>query len=275
MKTPIYADLDQIVFEGRSQDYGAYQMRQRYNRILTRAMLIAFLLFISITGLPKVISWISPVVYEEVCLDENPPLEDWTEVELEDKVDEPEVPAIPLPPQPPMATVAVSIPTPTPKEDLEQEVIIAAIADLDSAAVGLVTVEGPTGEEYPWTEIEKKGKCPTCPPTETEVPEEEISSTTFVLLEKEPQAVNMDELRKLIGYPAMAIEAQIEGKVILRIQIDKNGDYVKHIVVKEPHPILTRAVTEKISHLKMTPGIQAGKPIKVWVTLPFDFHLLK
>ena len=60
MKTPIYADLDKIVFEGRPQEYGAYQMRKRYNRYLTRAMLLAFLLFISITALPKMISWVSP-----------------------------------------------------------------------------------------------------------------------------------------------------------------------------------------------------------------------
>ena len=71
----------------------------------------------------------------------------------------------------------------------------------------------------------------------------------------------------------MAKEAEIQGRVTLRVMVDKMGNYVKHIVLKDPHPILTRAVTEKIHLLKRTPGIQAGKPIKVWVTLPFNFEL--
>ena len=73
----------------------------------------------------------------------------------------------------------------------------------------------------------------------------------------------------------MAKEAEIEGKVIVRVQVDKEGKYVKHLVIKDPHPILTKAVTDKINMLSFTPGIQAGKPIKVWVTIPFDFKLLK
>ncbi|MEM7038326.1 MAG: energy transducer TonB, partial [Bacteroidota bacterium] len=97
----------------------------------------------------------------------------------------------------------------------------------------------------------------------------------FILLEKEPAAVNMDEIRKLIGYPPMAKEAEIEGKVIVRVLVNKFGDYVKHAVLKDPHPILTRAVEGKINVLKTTPGVQAGQPIPVWITIPFDFKLLK
>ena len=85
----------------------------------------------------------------------------------------------------------------------------------------------------------------------------------------------MDDIKKLIGYPPMAKEAEIEGKVILRVQVNKNGNYVKHIKIKDPHPLLTKAVEDQIHNLKFTPGVQAGKPIKVWVTIPFDFKLLK
>jgi protein TonB len=102
-----------------------------------------------------------------------------------------------------------------------------------------------------------------------------LGPNEFVLLEKEPTPVNLDQVKSLIGYPPMAKEAEIEGRVIIRIQVDKNGQYVKHIVIKDPHPILTKAVTDKISALSFTPGIQAGKPIKVWVTIPFNFELLK
>src|SRR5262245_38153658 len=60
MRETVYADLDEIVFEGRSKDYGAYEMRKKYNRYLERAALIAGLLFIFITSFPKVWDWIGP-----------------------------------------------------------------------------------------------------------------------------------------------------------------------------------------------------------------------
>jgi protein TonB len=54
MSETIYADLDEIVFEGRSKEYGAYEMRKKYNRFLERSALIAFILFIFLTGWPKI-----------------------------------------------------------------------------------------------------------------------------------------------------------------------------------------------------------------------------
>ncbi len=102
-----------------------------------------------------------------------------------------------------------------------------------------------------------------------------VSPNEFVLLEKEPAPLNLNELKRLIGYPRAAMEAEIEGKVILRVLVDERGQYVKHLVIKDAHPYLTNAVTSKISAIRFTPGIQKGKPIKVWVTIPFDFKLLQ
>ena len=63
--------------------------------------------------------------------------------------------------------------------------------------------------------------------------------------------------------------------MIVRVLVDKTGKYKKHVVLKDPHPILTKAVEKKLNMLQFTPGIQGGQPIKVWVTIPFDFKLLK
>ena len=108
-----------------------------------------------------------------------------------------------------------------------------------------------------------------------EAPKEDPDPNQFVMVEKEPAPVNMEDIKKLIGYPPPAKEAEIEGKVVVRILVGADGKYVRHIIVKNPHPILTKAVEDKLPALSFTPGIQAGKPIKVWVTIPFDFKLLK
>jgi periplasmic protein TonB len=277
MNTPIYADLDQIVFEGREQNYGAYHMRKRYNRILTRASLIAFLLFISITALPKVMDWIMPKLAEPVVTEETFVYGPEIPLPPKDLVEPVELPAQPAAPI--LKTLDMSVPTPTPAEQLIDEQIVAEITDADSAAIGTDTHDGDATNGYDWTTL-NNNPCPTCPPTDIETvvlvnPEDKDPSIdTFVLLEKEPKPVNLDELKGLIGYPKMAVEAGIEGKVIVRVLIDKHGNYKSHKVLKDAHPILNSAVNDKIHLLKMTPGIQAGKPISVWVTLPFNFELM-
>lgn len=276
MKT-IYADLDEIVFEGREKAYGAYEMRRKYNRLLSRAALIAFLVFVLFTFGTKLMDWISlgeeevveVVQMTPVQLSELPP-----PPSLDEEQAPPPPPKVNIPP-PVRAKIEFKVPKPAPDEEVDEEETIKEMEEIEEskADIGLEDVEGETDLGYDFGEIDGTGN------VEVEVVEEkkepEIGPNDFVLLEKEPAPVNMDDLRRMIGYPPMAKEAEIEGKVILRVQVDKNGKYVKHLVIKDPHPILTKAVTDKIRNLSFTPGIQAGKPIKVWVTIPFDFKLLK
>lgn len=88
-----------------------------------------------------------------------------------------------------------------------------------------------------------------------------------------PAPINMNEVQQVIGYPYAAIQANIEGYVILKILVDENGDYLKHIVLTSPHPILLKAVEEQVSNLKFTPAYQGGKTIKYWLVVPFKFKL--
>lgn len=97
--------------------------------------------------------------------------------------------------------------------------------------------------------------------------------TDFVAVEKEPQPLNYEEVRKRIGYPLLAKEAGIQGKVIVRVLVNKNGKYEKHIVLRSPHKMLTEAVERELPNLEFSPGIQAGRPVRVWVTTVFDFQL--
>ena len=270
MSETVYADLDEIVFEGRDKAYGAYELRKKYNRFLERAALIAFLLFISLTTLPKAIEWTGLFDHEEVEEIEVIPVQ-LSDLAEPPPLDEEEVPPPPpdLPP-PVRAQIEFKVPTPKPDDEVKEEETIKEMDELEDAKadIGTADVEGST-DGYDFGDIDGKA-------VEDVVvnAEPEVGPSDFVLLEKEPSPVNLDDLKKLIGYPPMAKEAEIEGKVIIRVQVDKTGHYVKHIVIKDPHPILTKAVTDKINTLTFTPGIQSGKPIKVWVTIPFDFKLL-
>lgn len=48
--------LDEIVFEGRNREYGAYALRQEYSGHLQKAMLIGITVFLFLILLPKVLS---------------------------------------------------------------------------------------------------------------------------------------------------------------------------------------------------------------------------
>lgn len=237
----VYADLDEIVFEGREKEYGAYQLRKSYNRFLERAALVAFILFLFVTGFPKVLPWILPEGGEEIEMIAA------TEVDLTappPSIDEEEVP--PPPPEvktpPPLkATIEFKVPKPTPDDEVEDTMTIALVDDLKDVDPGLKTEEGDPNAD-PFANMNTGDG-----PTEIEPePEKEIGANDFVPLEKEPAPVNLNDIKNLIGYPPMAREAEIEGKVTVRIQVDKNGKYVKHIVLKDPHPLLTKAVTDKL-----------------------------
>jgi periplasmic protein TonB len=83
----------------------------------------------------------------------------------------------------------------------------------------------------------------------------------------------MDDVKKAIGYPPVAKEAGIEGQVMLRILVDEQGNYIRHIISKAAHPLLQAEVEKHARELHFTPAIQGGKPIKFWVNIPFNFKL--
>jgi TonB family protein len=107
------------------------------------------------------------------------------------------------------------------------------------------------------------------------VPWPDPYATLEIVIDKLPEPINLLGFRGVTGYPALAKESEIEGEVILRVLVDNYGRYLKHIVLQDPHPMLTKAVTDKIEQLRFTPGIQNGKPVIWWVTVPFEFMLLK
>ncbi|HEX2898305.1 MAG TPA: energy transducer TonB [Bacteroidia bacterium] len=91
----------------------------------------------------------------------------------------------------------------------------------------------------------------------------------YITLEREPVPLSLDSVKQLIRRP----QACVEGKVIVRLMIDENGKYVKHLVLKTPQPMCTEAVEPVLHHLRFTPALMDGQAVKCWVTIPFKFGL--
>lgn len=91
-------------------------------------------------------------------------------------------------------------------------------------------------------------------------------------VEKAPEAVNLDQVRSSMVYPAIALEAQIEGRVSVKVLVDVDGSVIKTGSFSGPD-VFKDEVSEKSMNLKFTPGLQNGKPVKVWVTVPYRFNI--
>ena len=84
----------------------------------------------------------------------------------------------------------------------------------------------------------------------------------------------MQYLSKNIKYPVEAQKAGIQGRVIMQVIIDKNGNVTNPKVTQPVDPLLdTEAIRVTASMPKWKPGTQRGMPVNVKYTFPIVFRL--
>ena len=134
-----------------------------------------------------------------------------------------------------------------------------------------------------------KPKLPVAAQSDEEVQQETIEKTDFTGFEKEsdvdlpppdfvpydraPQPINLEQVKNMVEYPEIARKLGIEGRVWLKLWVDKEGNVRKVIVTKGVYPALDEAAKKAYKHLKFHPAMQRDKPVAVWVTMYFDFRL--
>ncbi len=74
-------------------------------------------------------------------------------------------------------------------------------------------------------------------------------------------------------YPKLALKAAIEGNVYTRLWVDEQGNVAEVKILNSDNAIFEDATDEAARQWKFYPAEHEGKPIAVWVTLPFRFKL--
>lgn len=75
-------------------------------------------------------------------------------------------------------------------------------------------------------------------------------------------------------YPIAAMNAGIEGIVIVQVFVDKNGRVTETSIMKGiPHSGLNGAVIKAIKSTKFKPAKHKGEPVGVWISIPVYFRL--
>lgn len=88
----------------------------------------------------------------------------------------------------------------------------------------------------------------------------------------------LEELYKWIDnnvqYPAVARENGIEGRVILKFIVEKDGSLSDSTVIHSVHPMVDREALRLVGQMpKWNPGRRAGVPVRVRYCLPIKFKL--
>ncbi|MCI4669053.1 MAG: M56 family metallopeptidase [Bacteroidia bacterium] len=87
--------------------------------------------------------------------------------------------------------------------------------------------------------------------------------------------LNINEVKKTIGYPKTAREQGIQGQVVVRILVDKEGKVRDFKTVMSESPVLEKAVLPHITELEFSPAAIDGKKASMWVNIPFRFVMLE
>ncbi|UZJ40738.1 energy transducer TonB [Prosthecochloris sp. SCSIO W1101] len=133
----------------------------------------------------------------------------------------------------------------------------------------------------------KKVKKEEAPPEQTLATQKEIRKAI-----QQPQGVeggigdsqiftNVDKMPSFIRqrkprYPSSARRAGIEGKVFVSVLISEKGKPIKAKIMKrEPsdQKVFDKSAVEAVMKSTYSPGIQHGRPVKVWLMIPIRFVL--
>ena len=109
--------------------------------------------------------------------------------------------------------------------------------------------------------------------------EEAEPKGVFDVVEQMPEfpggAVEMMKFLSMnVKYPAEASSKGIEGRVLVKFVIEKDGSITEARVVKSVNELLDAEALRVINLMpKWKPGMQNGKPVRVFFTLPVTFRL--
>jgi protein TonB len=254
-----WLDIDDLLFRSRNRDYGAYQLRKKYNSVLIFCVILSTLIMSLTVILPFVFTHHSDNVllgnrrYVQLNMEN-----------LEPPKEEIYVPPAPPPPQavhveeiakyvPPV--VVDSVP-PMEKTQLSTDEYLNQTTsdklDVNGTGIGDELSEGQDG-------------------TETDEP--------FFLVEVMPsfKGGGIEKFRVWVqnrtNYPLEAINKRIKGKVYLTFIVEKDGSVSNVIVVKGVDPLLDQEAVKAISESpKWTPGLQRGLPVRVRYSIPLNFN---
>jgi protein TonB len=106
-------------------------------------------------------------------------------------------------------------------------------------------------------------------PENIKIADDESPPADYVAVEKEPVIVKSVEPK----YPDMAVRTGLEGKVSVKIWVDKEGKPKEVDVLESDAEIFNEPAVEAARQFVFTPAYMNDGPVSVWVTITLRFAL--
>ncbi len=267
---PEKVTLDDIVFENRNKDYGAYFLRKNYANHLNRAVVIGVGIFTLIFGgawtyqryiddgviAPEKMVNYEPTYIREKIKESKQPLK---QKELQKSVQ--------AAPQ-----IEYTVPESVSDNTLKEESIPSTDV-LEVNVISGTTIEG-TGDAPPFTE----------PGTPVEVvkpaePEKTEDNSILETVEKLPEFPGgMAEMYKFINshikYPSAAQRGNISGRVFVKFVVEKDGSIGSIEILKGIGFGCDEEAARVIKSMpRWSPAKQNGKSVRVYYNMPVFYRL--
>ena len=264
-----------LVFEGRNQSYGAYQLRKSTGKRNLWALIIvalaAVLLYLGLqlqrmAEANKKVENTQAVALAKLN----------TEKKKEAKVEKKEI--IRQEPEKVVEQVKSSVKFTAPVIKKDEEVKEEDEIKLDEVqksdkAVGAFTVEG--NDEVGGAVLKAKEDIAAPEPPKHVVEETKI----FTVVEQMPMypggdAALMGYLRDNIHYPTVAAENGVHGRVVVGFVVERDGSITDVKVLRSVDPSLDREAMRVVKSMpRWTPGKQNGSAVRVKYQVPVTFRL--
>ena len=253
----------QLIFEKKSLDYGAYELRHNSPKRHFWALVIAIVLFVLGISVPVLIRQIIPQTK-----DKDVSVRIMTDIKLEKPKENAFLKE--LPPPPPMRnTVKFTPPVIKPDELVqdEEQPISQKEAVETKAAISNVTYDKGTDDVA----------APIATTTKTDITEE--PEKPFVIVEQMPQFPGGEKemmrfIKNNLRYPSSAIEMGISGTVTVNFVVGKDGKITRiHVIRGIGGGCDEEAVRILEKMPPWSPGRQGGIAVLVTYTVPFKFVL--
>lgn len=262
-----------LVFESKNKEYGAYVLRKETGKRNLKAMVIVFSTIIAIlviafakvaieNAMPKKEAITTDVELSQLAQKKEAKVErkEPVKVEMEQKVVEKV-----------KSSVKFTAPEIKKDEDVKPEDELKSQDELakSTTAIGSFDVKG--NDEAEGEVLKAKEVIADEKPKEEEKP--------FTVVEQMPtfpggDAALMSWLSKNIKYPAIAEENGVQGRVIVRFVVGKDGSISQANVVRSVDPSLDKEAIRVVKAMPhWIPGKQNGAAVPVWFTLPVTFQL--
>ena len=260
-----------LIFEWRNKAYGAYEMRssspKRHNLATLIVVVVALLAF----TLPKLVRNMMPEKDMDMEMTEVTTLSNLKEAEV--KKNEELKPLTQAPPPPPLkSSIKFTAPVIKKDEEVSDEEEIKSQEELTESKVtiSIADVKG-NDEEHGQDIADFK---------EAIKPVVEEDNKVWEIVEQKPQfpggeAALMKYIRDNMQYPSIAQENGIQGRVVVRFVVSKDGSVRDVTVMRGVDPSLDKEAIRVVKSLpNFIPGKQNGHAVNVYYILPVSFRLM-